>query len=81
MAMYITAIPVHTSKGRNVSLTSFWPVRYSSKIPITPTRLVSLTIPTKSLPQDGTATRTAWGSVIEPNARTRPMPSESAASR
>ena len=61
MAMYMTAMPVHTSKGRNVSLTSFWPVRYSSKMPMTPTRLVSLTIPTKSLPAAGTATRTACG--------------------
>ena len=26
MAMYKTAMPVHTSNGRNVSLTSFWPV-------------------------------------------------------
>ena len=46
-------MPVHTSNGKNVSLTSFCPVRYSSKMPMTPTRLVSLTIPTKSLPPAG----------------------------
>ena len=50
-------------------------------MPMMPTRLVSLTIPTKSLPAEGTATRTACGRMIDTNARGRLMPSESAASR
>ena len=49
-------------------------MRYSSKMPMTPTRLVSLTIPTKSLPAAGTATRIAWGRMIDVNARSRLMP-------